>query len=175
MACMGEFEGLVFYNGGVVAGASQKHKHLQMIPLPMTQNRPDIPIESLFTTAGPEGVPDAIPGLGFAHCLLRLNQEWTLNVSKGSKDLYSLYRTMLETVGLNRSSEPEESIQSGPYNLLLTRQWMLIVPRSKEFFGSISINALGFAGALLVQNEQQMQMLKEHGGMAVLNHTAIRA
>lgn len=175
MACMREFKGLVFYNGGVVAGASQKHKHLQMIPLPMTQGGPDIPIESLFTGAGPEGVPDVIPGLGFMHRLVRLNQEWTLNASKGSKDLYRLYRTMLQTVGLNRSFEPEESVQSGPYNLLLTRQWMLIVPRSKEFFGSISINALGFAGALLVQNEHQMQMVKEHGGMAVLNHTAIRA
>ena len=173
LACMGEFEGLVFYNGGVVAGASQKHKHLQMIPLPMTQNGPDIPLESLFTDVGFEGEPGVIPGLDFVHCFVRLNQEWTLNASGGSKDLYRLYRIMLQTVGLNRSFEPEENVQSGPYNLLLTREWMLMVPRSKEFFGSISINALGFAGALLVQNEKQIQMLKEHGGMAVLKHTAI--
>ena len=44
---------------------------------------------------------------------------------------------------------------------------------SEEFFGSISINALGYAGALLVRDEQQMKMLKEHGGMAVLRHTAM--
>ena len=80
---------------------------------------------------------------------------------------------MLQAVGLNRTHEPEGSKQTAPYNLLFTREWMLLVPRSKEFFGSFSINALGFAGALLVQNEQQMQMLKEYGGMAALIHTAV--
>ena len=30
--CLGEFEGLVFYNGGKLAGASQRHKHLQIVP-----------------------------------------------------------------------------------------------------------------------------------------------
>ena len=30
--CLGEFEGLVFYNGGKLAGASQPHKHLQIVP-----------------------------------------------------------------------------------------------------------------------------------------------
>ena len=82
---------------------------------------------------------------------------------------------MIQAVGLNPSYEPEDSRQSGPYNVLFTREWMLVVPRSEEFFGSISINALGFVGALLVQDEKQMQMLKEHGGMAVLRHAGITA
>ena len=172
--CMGEFKGLSFYNGGVVAGASQRHKHLQMIPLPMSKSGPDVPIESLFGNAGSDGEPDVVPGLDFVHSFVKLNQKWAGDAIKGSRYLYRLYRTMLQIVGLNRSLESEVSRQSGPYNLLITREWMLLVPRSEEFFGAISINALGFAGALLVQNEQQMQMLKEQGGMAVLKHTAIR-
>jgi ATP adenylyltransferase len=33
--CMNEFNSLAFYNGGVIAGASQTHKHMQLIPLPL--------------------------------------------------------------------------------------------------------------------------------------------
>ena len=81
---------------------------------------------------------------------------------------------MLHTVGLNPITDPQKSIQSGPYNLLLTREWMLLVPRSEECFESISINALGFAGALLVKNEEQMHMLKQAGAMAVLKSTGVK-
>ncbi|HEY9876480.1 MAG TPA: hypothetical protein V6D12_23845, partial [Candidatus Obscuribacterales bacterium] len=63
--------------------------------------------------------------------------------------------------------------QSTPYNLLATREWMLIVPRSQERFESISINSLGFAGAMLVRNEQQMQILKDYGPMTALKNVAV--
>lgn len=171
--CMAEFEGLAFYNGGVVAGASQRHKHLQMIPLPMTEKGPRVPVEPLFANVRLEGNLGVVPGLPFVHSFSSLDTDTVQEISKGAEILFKLYRDMLQAVGLNASHEPEERKQSAPYNLLFTRDWMLLVPRSEEFFGTFSINALGFAGALLVQNEQQMEMLKEHGGMAVLRHTAI--
>ena len=34
-AILAEFDGLGFYNGGETAGASQPHKHLQIVPLPL--------------------------------------------------------------------------------------------------------------------------------------------
>jgi ATP adenylyltransferase len=34
-ACLDRFDGLGFYNGGTVAGSSQPHKHLQIVPLPL--------------------------------------------------------------------------------------------------------------------------------------------
>ncbi len=171
--CMNEFEGLVFYNGGVVAGASQQHKHLQMIPLPMAEKGPKVPVEPLFVHTRIKGNLGVVPRLPFVHSFTRLDMEPAKDISKAAEMLFKLYRDMLQDVGLNHSHEPEVSKQSAPYNLLLTREWMLLVPRSEEFYGSFSINALGFAGALLVQNEQQMQMLKESGGMAVLRHTAV--
>ena len=66
--------------------------------------------------------------------------------------LHQMYRLMLQQLGMNSFSEREETLQSGPYNLLFTRRWMLLVPRSKEFFESISVNAIGFSGALLARN-----------------------
>ncbi len=172
-ACMAEFEGLAFYNGGVVAGASQRHKHLQMIPLPMAEKGPKVPVESLFASVRPKGNQFAVTGFPFIHSFSRLEPARAHDTCVSAKTLLKIYRDMLQAVGLNRSDEAETSKQTAPYNLLFTREWMLLVPRTKEFFDSFSINALGFAGALLVQNEQQMQMLKERGGMSVLRHAAV--
>jgi ATP adenylyltransferase len=57
-----------------------------------------------------------------------------------------------------------------PYNLLVTDRWMLVVPRSRERFEGISINALGFAGALLVRDPAQLAAVERAGPMSVLRH-----
>jgi ATP adenylyltransferase len=66
-----------------------------------------------------------------------------------------------------------EARQSVPYNLLLTRAWMLLVPRSKERFETISVNALGFAGSFFVREEAQRQALKRAGPMAALEAVSL--
>jgi ATP adenylyltransferase len=60
--------------------------------------------------------------------------------------------------------------EPGPYNLLVTREWMLLVPRSRETYESISVNALGFAGSILVRNEDELALVRTKGPMAVLEH-----
>jgi ATP adenylyltransferase len=77
-----------------------------------------------------------------------------------------VYRNLLDAVGL-------DTRQSGAYNLLATREWMLIVPRSHEHFQSISVNSLGFAGALLVRNATEMEILKAQGPMTILKNVAV--
>jgi sulfate adenylyltransferase (ADP) / ATP adenylyltransferase len=171
--CMAEFDALAFYNGGKEAGASQPHKHLQMIPLPMAERGPSVPVEVLFPSARLEQPIGRIPELPFEHSFARLKADSSRNGLMAAEDIFRLYRHMLHDVGLNPCEMPEHSKQTGPYNLLLTREWMFLVPRSKECFGSISINALGFAGALLVQNEQQMKMIEEQGCMTALRDTAV--
>lgn len=173
--CLAEFDGLVFYNGGRVAGASQPHKHLQMIPLPIADKGPKVPMEALFPSAPPEDHPTRVPGLPFLHAFAGVRAGLMADPLGAAPVAFTMYRKMLETVGLNVSSMPERSRQSGPYNLLFTREWMLLVPRSREFFGSMSVNALGFAGALLVSDEEQMRRVEAHGGMSVLRHTAVVA
>jgi ATP adenylyltransferase len=63
--------------------------------------------------------------------------------------------------------------QSKPYCLLMTRQWMLLIPRSREFFNSISINSLGFAGAFLLRDSKQITLLKKSGPMSILKSVAL--
>ena len=173
--CMAEFDGLAFYNGGEIAGASQGHKHLQMIPLPMANKGPRIPIEPLFASARFKDDLGIVPGLPFVHTFARLAPTIQEAPQQGAKELLRLYRVMLYAAGLNAPSEPQDSRQSGPYNLLITREWMMLIPRSEECFDSISVNALGFAGALLVQNKQQVQRLKDEGCMSALRKTSFQS
>jgi len=153
------FRGLVFYNGGRLAGASQRHKHLQIIPLPLVEGI-DIPIAPLFSQAKFEGAIATIPGLPFLHAFTQLDPE------ENAETILEKYQSLLTEVGI----EPMNRVQSGAYNLLATREWMLIVRRSQESFQSISVNSLGFAGALLVRNPEEMQILKQIGPMNLLRN-----
>jgi ATP adenylyltransferase len=54
------------------------------------------------------------------------------------------------------------------FNLLVTQNWMLVIPRRAESFDGISVNSLGYAGALLVKTEQELIRLKRQGPMALL-------
>lgn len=170
--CMAEFDGLAFYNGGRVAGASQPHKHLQMIPLPMADGPFKVPVSPLIGRSQSDGSLWFSADLPFVHAIAQLDPAMFVDAKKAANTSFHLYRLMLEKVGLNRYSLSPVEQQSGPYNLLLTREWMLLVKRRTELYGSISINALGFAGALLVRNHREMQSLKDRGPLSVLQHTA---
>ncbi len=169
--CMTEFEGLAFYNGGKIAGASQDHKHLQLIPLPMGSSGQAVPMESLFEQ--PQKTPGVVPGIPFVHAFKRFSSMTDIPHDMAARALFQMYRLMLQQVDMNPFTEREETLQSGPYNLLFTREWMLLVPRSREFFESISVNALGFAGALLARTPEEMDLIQKKGGMGILKHTGI--
>ena len=157
--CLAEFNGLVFYNGGKLAGASQPHKHLQIVPFTET----DIPISPLLKTAKLANSLGTIPEFPFLHAFT------TLDIGESAEVTLEKYHNLLRTVGI----EPlKNNMQSGAYNLLITREWMLIVPRKQEEFECISINSLGFAGALLVKNQEQMQLLKNISPINLLSKVA---
>jgi ATP adenylyltransferase len=173
LMCLAEFDGLVFYNAGEAAGASQRHKHLQMVPLPLTAEVPQIPIVPLLSTARFEGAMGFVPGLPFLHVLTRMDHEWIASPRKGAQALLQQYLDMLRTVGLSGGGAGGETMHPGPYNLLVTREWMFLVPRSTECFEGISVNALGFAGGFLVKDEPQLNLLKTFGPMTALQRVAI--
>jgi ATP adenylyltransferase len=163
--CLGAGEALGFYNGGRVAGASQPHKHLQVVPLPLAPGFPGVPIEVGLVSARYSGTLGVAPDLPFRHALTRVDPEWLGSPATSGKPSREALHLLLRAAGLDVGSGKR---QSAPYNLLATRRWMMIVPRSRESFSSISVNALGFAGALLVRNEAEMEMLREAGPLRIL-------
>ncbi|HBP88998.1 MAG TPA: hypothetical protein PKK23_10240 [Nitrospirales bacterium] len=173
LLCLAEFDGLAFYNAGEAAGASQRHKHLQMVPLPLTAEVSQLPIEPLLNTARFEGAMGWVPGLPFSHVVVRMDPEWIVSPLRWAQELLEQYLHMLRTVGLSGGETGGKVMIPGPYNFLVTRQWMLLVPRSTECFEGISVNALGFAGGFLVKDQSQLDLLKRCGPMTALQRVAM--
>jgi ATP adenylyltransferase len=172
--CMAEYNALGFYNGGRDAGASQQHKHLQMVPLPLAPTGPEIPIEPLLSPL-PTGGIGTVPGFTFLHSFARLDPDLVTKPGKAAQTTFELYAGMLKGLGMASPSASGTTLQSGPYCLLVTRQWMLLVPRSREYFEDISFNSLSFAGSLFVRNDLQFKRLKSYGPMNALGAVTLPA
>ena len=168
-AILNEFEGLAFYNAGKNAGASQRHKHLQVAPLPLAPKGAQIPIEPLLASAKFQDSVGTIPELPFKNAIARLDPQLASPL-KAAQVTLECYYNLLRVLGLLG-----ENGQLGAYNLLATPKWMLIVPRSQESFEAIAVNSLGFAGTLLVRNAQQMQLIKDLRPLNILTNVAIPA
>ena len=148
---MRDAEVLAFYNGGTEAGASQPHKHLQVVTLPLSPRR-SIPMQSLLGREPPQ--------LPFRHAFARLEPG---HASRPAAMLQA-YRTLHRQAGLQFPQ---------PYSLLVTHEWMLVVPRSRDRFEGISINSLAFAGSLFVREPGQAHAIVAAGPMAVLRSVAM--
>lgn len=127
-------DALGFYNGGAGAGASQPHKHLQVVPMKAS-------LEPLIRSGR----------LPVRHRLV--------DTPKDGASLAEEVRRALEALHV---------APGAPWNLLATREWTLVVPRRAEAWEDVSVNALGFAGSLLVKTRAQLERVREVGPMAVL-------
>ncbi|HEX5754242.1 MAG TPA: ATP adenylyltransferase [Archangium sp.] len=149
--CMDGLDGLGFYNSGEVAGASQPHKHLQLIP-PLGPEGLRVPMEKVLP-----GAP------GFAHAVTRLGP-WESSPARDGARMLAAYQSLMKELGIGHPLPP--------YNLLTTRDWMLLVPRARAESHGINVNAMGFAGSLLVKNQEQLQKLQELGPLELLRQVA---
>ena len=129
-------------------------------------------METLFAAvAGRPGML-RVPGLPFRHAFSWIQPAWFGDADDAAARLLALYRDLLAAAGLPPGQEPGAR-QAGPYNLVGTRRWMLLVPRSREHFDSVSVNSLGYAGSMFVRDEVQRGVLKRAGPMAVLKAVAL--
>ena len=165
-----EIEGLVFYNSGKLAGASQRHKHLQLVPLPLVPQGLSVPISPWMTDVCLKEEIHTIPQFPFINAIAACPDISTINPLEIAPILLEKYQQLLTKMDL----DPQKSGKPAPYNLLMTREWMMVIPRSKESYKNISINSLGFAGALLVRNAEQMEQLKQIGPLTFLQKVGIK-
>ncbi len=168
--CLAEFDGFAFYNSGPQAGASQRHKHLQVAPLPFDEDEPSPPIEGVLASAPIERGFGCAPALPFVHRFAPLALSWSAASEDEAASLLHTYHVLLSAVGIDRANP-----RPAPYNLLLTRRWMMIVSRTRHAYAGIPVNALGYAGSLLAKNEEQLQFLRTAGPLTVLRHTGVEA
>jgi ATP adenylyltransferase len=162
--CLREFDSLAFYNAGTVAGASQPHKHLQQVSAPLGAGPERTPMDAVFGGTAVAGQFGSVAELPFSHLLAPLRDVAALEPHEAATATTELYLAMLDAI--------HGDAATSPYNLLATRDWMLLVPRSAEKYESISVNSLGFAGSLLVRDEAELSVVRAAGPMTILREVA---
>lgn len=168
-ACLAQLDGLGFYNAGTAAGASQPHKHLQMVPLPLGSAGPSTPIDGTLSIMRDRSGILTVPGLPFRHSFAWLEEDKIFqHPATAAARMASLYEDLLARIGVPQVVHEGLRYTSAPWNLLVTRRWMLLVPRLFERFEGVAINALGFAGSLFVRDNLQLETIKRVGPVAAL-------
>ncbi|WP_415900435.1 DUF4922 domain-containing protein [Neptuniibacter sp. QD48_11] len=157
--CLTQGPALAFYNSSAEAGASQAHKHLQLIQL--DKNAADlIPFSPQLEHLHDE-VPRKLDSLPFEHAALALpNDLFNGDTPEDSvTQLQHLYDRLRTTLSLESSGDKTVP----PHNLLLTHEWMMVVPRKQEAFEGISLNALAFVGSILVKDKAHAKLITQQG------------
>jgi ATP adenylyltransferase len=183
--CVVNLEALGFYNCGPHSGASQPHKHMQLIPLAslhesadqsnsMGQALPTPLVEEplyahLLANTITTGEPFVADGLLFDHAVAYLGtnaHEVVGDASITKESLYAIYQQLL--VELQLPSAPHVNGNESSYNVLLWDKWMMVVPRTDKQFGDVFVNSVGFAGYLLLKDRSAHSTIERLGAMAVL-------
>ncbi|KAJ1895765.1 bifunctional AP-4-A phosphorylase/ADP sulfurylase [Kickxella alabastrina] len=146
---------IVFYNSGEESGASQPHKHMQLLPMPEYLDAP--PTVSMWMRSTPElGHTHVSRDLPFAHFGVRLDSSCaspsglTAAYSAALKELTSAYS------------------ESTSYNMILTSTALMLFPRRSNSWEGISINSLGFAGLVLCKTTAELDLVKQLGVLNLL-------
>ena len=162
--------GLWFFNSGPIAGASQPHRHLQL--LPRRKDETSCPRDLWFQKRlqSPESIkPKSDPVWDCCSVVSRSNH--SNEIDEQAQDLYNSYLSLSEQLGIGHPSQDQRPRSF--YNLLLTPEWMAMVRRRREGAAGFSINALGFAGYLLATASADLNWLKTYGPEALLGEVVL--
>ncbi|WP_320667709.1 ATP adenylyltransferase [Prochlorococcus sp. MIT 1307] len=145
--------GLWFFNSSPISGASQPHRHLQL--LRRSQNEVVCPRNLWFENYINLNL-ESKDSISRSTLVLRINQN-----EFSSDNLYQKYLMCCKTMGLGNPIENKEPLKA--YNLLICKNWFALIIRSREEIKGFNLNALGFAGYLLATDESDIEWLNTFG------------
>ena len=150
--------GLWFFNSSPIAGASQPHRHFQLL----RRDHGEIicPREKWFLDLENNNDQDS---------KLKKNAVVSkFNFLDNSINIYNLYLELSNKIGLGNPIDDEKP--RFPYNILITNNWIAIIKRKYDHVHGFSVNGLGFAGYLLVTEKSNINYLKKYGPEKLLEN-----
>ncbi len=151
--------GLWFFNSSKDAGASQPHRHFQL--LPRHYNERVCPRYEWFSSLL-NNTKDRNSEI--SHCISIRARNKTNDSSLN--DLFSSYKSMIDELKLGEIDIINKPLK--PYNLLITSEWIAMITRKTDRSNGFSINALGFAGYFLGTKRSDVDTLIKFGPEKIL-------
>lgn len=173
--------GFCFFNSDKRAGASQRHKHLQIVPNKnfetfYLQEIREIILKSYkfgrkSSTEKIEDVEDLEFPIfeGFKYSFVKFRE---FNAYKESIEEFSVFlKNVFDFCMRNLDNESNEF----SFNLIFGDNWMLVVLRKNErIFGKISMNALGVLGNILVKNVELFDFVSTKSPSAIIEEILVK-
>ncbi|KAI0732070.1 ATP adenylyltransferase-domain-containing protein [Fomitopsis betulina] len=171
---------VAFYNCGILSGASQPHKHLQLIPV--DDDGP--PIESLARKAKIDFPNRAftLNSLPYANHVRRLPTSLTSAAYDDlERELSTAFLSLLDLVIATVRHDPDYPSGTPSYNFILTLEHMHLIPRKKENHileetgEALSVNSLGYTGMVLVKSEVELDVVRRAGIGRILRDVGVES
>ena len=150
--------GLWFFNSSPIAGASQPHRHIQL--LRRSNDEVNCPREQWFL--------DLEISNDKKNKLKKNIVVSHFNFQENASSIYNKYLELTKKIGLGEPIYDDKPRY--PYNILITNSWIAIIRRRFDHIHGFSINGLGFAGYLLVTEKSDIKYLKNFGPEKLLEN-----
>lgn len=147
-------EAILFINGGKIAGSSINHKHLQVLPVERDNQCINTEvIDALEEKAKQYSVGETFtfgPYQKLKHVMIRVESPFDYDrrafLNQG-QHLKESYDQLMDVLGNYKAPKEKKEI-SQAYNLLIGRNFMMLVIRAKEkaYNNQISLNSIAFLG-----------------------------
>lgn len=126
--------------------------------------------------------PFSLTTLPYANHVFRFpSQLSSSTLDKIEQVLSSTFLSLLDLVVSTVRHDPEYRPGKPSYNVLITLEHMHLIPRKQDSYiipetgYEISVNALGFAGMLLVRSEEELEALKVGSVGKVLRSVGLKS
>lgn len=162
--------GIVYFNAGREAGASQPHKHMQCFPesnFTTTMGKPPLSLaldRYLKQNKVDYKLPFRYPKFDFKHEIRFFDTDLFYLIDNGYLDhaadiVYDHYQDAFRNMGIQKGESS---------NFALTKDYLLIVPREREFFEGVSCNSLNFVGTFFAETDTLLQHMEHLGPLNML-------
>ncbi|GAB9470286.1 5',5'''-p-1,p-4-tetraphosphate phosphorylase [Globisporangium polare] len=180
---MRDLDAFAFFNCGYESGASQPHKHMQLMSYPSLKafTNLDMPPLLHFINERLRSYPINeivhLPELPFLHFLHRIDLNADTESQAAADHLHAIYEKVRREMNAlaypadhaeERATNASEQLPVA-YNLLMTNSFLFVIPRRRQSVAGIEVNSIGFIGSFFVRNAEQRALFEAHGGpMALL-------
>ena len=113
-----------------------------------------------------------VPEYDFKHAICNI-------VGKTPSEIQMIYENMMVYLELDMnfkkinymSGETEQEGETcvfQSYNMIISKNYLFIVPRALESYKGVNVNSLGFVGCFLTKGDEQFNVLATEGPLSVL-------
>lgn len=166
--------GFAFFNSDMKSGASQKHKHLQIIPYSEFKTRYLDKILEII--ADEKKVALEIDSkLGFTSLFFEYFEPYKYCLGKFREynpfvESPEIYKKYLFSVYVKCRQRLQIENKCVSFNLLFGANWILFVPRKKEkFANTVSLNSLACLGSILTSSTEKFELLQKSKPSDIFN------